>query len=119
MHVFVGPDFVVTIRHGETSELAEVRRWAESRPGSAAQRSPCDPLRVMDRVVDDYAPVVEGLESDIDEIEVEVFEGKPGVSAEVSRRIYALFREVVQFHQATQPLAGCSGAWYRGRRAGD
>ena len=49
--------------------------------------------------------MVEGLENDIDEIEVEVFENKP----DVSMRIYELFREVVQFHQATQPLAGALG----------
>jgi magnesium transporter len=59
----------------------------------------------MDRIVEDYVPVVEGLENDIDEIEVEVFGNKP----DVSRRIYDLFREVVQFHQATQPLAGALG----------
>jgi magnesium transporter len=52
--------------------------------------------------VDDYMPVVAGLENDIDEIEVEVFGNRP----DVSRRIYELFREVIQFHQATQPLAG-------------
>jgi magnesium transporter len=50
--------------------------------------------------------VLEGLENDIDEIEVQVFEGEPGSSPEVSRRIYELSREVIQFHQATQPLAG-------------
>jgi magnesium transporter len=53
--------------------------------------------------------VVEGVENDIDEIEVEVFEGNPGASPEVSRRIYELSREVIQFHQATQPLAGALG----------
>jgi magnesium transporter len=60
----------------------------------------------MNRVVDDYGPVADGLENDIDEIEVEVFGGDPGVS----RRIYELSREVIQFHQATQPLAGALGS---------
>ncbi len=109
VHVFVGPDFVVTIRYGETSELAEVRRWAESRPDLLRKGPHAVLYAIMDRIVDDYAPVVEGLESDIDEIEVEVFEGKPGASSKVSRRIYELFREVVQFHQATQPLAAALG----------
>jgi magnesium transporter len=63
----------------------------------------------MDRIVDDYMPVVEGLENDVDEIEVQVFEGNPGASQAVSRRIYELSREVIQFHQATQPLAGALG----------
>ncbi len=57
---------------------------------------------IMERVVDDYAPVVEGLENGIDEIEGEVFAGNPGVS----RRIYELSREVIEFHRATRPLAG-------------
>jgi magnesium transporter len=56
----------------------------------------------MDQVVDDYAPVVDGLENDIEEIEAEVFGG----NASVSRRIYELSREVIQFQRATRPLAG-------------
>ncbi len=56
---------------------------------------------ILDRVVDGYAPVVAGLENDIDEIEVEVFRGDP----EVSRRIYELTREVIEFQRATKPLA--------------
>jgi magnesium transporter len=56
----------------------------------------------MDQVVDDYEPVTEGLENDIDEIETEVFSGNPGVS----RRIYLLSREAIEFLRATEPLAG-------------
>jgi magnesium transporter len=57
---------------------------------------------IMDLVVDDYAPVVAGLENDIDEIETEVFGGNAGVS----RRIYELSREVIEFQRGTAPLAG-------------
>ena len=57
---------------------------------------------IMDRVVDDYAPVVAGLENDIDEIEDEVFGGHENVS----RRIYELSREVILFQRASKPLAG-------------
>jgi magnesium transporter len=57
---------------------------------------------IMDQVVDDYVPVVEGLENDIDEIETEVFGGNAGVS----KRIYELSREVIEFQRATAPLAG-------------
>jgi magnesium transporter len=55
----------------------------------------------MDRVVDDYVPVVRGLEYDLDEIEDDVFDGSPTVS----RRIYELSREVIHFQRATKPLA--------------
>jgi magnesium transporter len=102
VHVFVGQDYVVTVRYGEANELVEVRRWAESKP-ELLRKGPYAVLyAIMDRIVEDYVPVVAGLENDIDEIEVEVFGNKP----DVSKRIYELFREVIQFHQATQPLAG-------------
>jgi magnesium transporter len=102
VHAFVGPDFVVTVRYGETNELEEVRRSAEDRP-ELLRKGPYAVLyAIMDRIVDDYVPVVDGLANDIDEIEVEVFENKP----DVSKRIYELSREVIRFHQATQPLAG-------------
>ena len=54
----------------------------------------------MDQVVDDYAPVVAGLENDIDEIEDQLFSG----DTTVSRRIYELAREVIQFQRAIHPL---------------
>ena len=57
---------------------------------------------IMDRVVDDYAPAVAGVENDIDEIEDEVFGG--GVHADVSRRFYQLTREVIAFQRAIKPL---------------
>jgi magnesium transporter len=102
VHAFVGSDFVITIRYSEVNELGEVRRWAEDKP-ELLRKGPYAVLyAIMDRIVDDYVPVVAGLENDIDEIEVEVFKNKP----DVSKRIYELFREVIQFHQATQPLAG-------------
>jgi magnesium transporter len=57
---------------------------------------------ILDAVVDGYSPVVSGLENDIDEIETEVFSGDPAVS----RRIYELSREVIQFQRSTHPLLG-------------
>jgi magnesium transporter len=105
VHAFVGSNFVITVRYGEADELGEVRRWAESKP-ELLRKGPYAVLyAIMDRIVEDYAPVVEGLDYDIDQIEGEVFENKP----DVSKRIFKLFREVVQFHQATQPLAGGLG----------
>ncbi|ABG03038.1 magnesium and cobalt transport protein CorA [Rubrobacter xylanophilus DSM 9941] len=102
IHVFVGEDFVVTVRHGEASALRGVRERLEG-DRELLRRGPASILyAIMDRVVDDYGPVVDGLENDIDEIESEVFGGSP----HVSRRIYELSREVVEFHRATRPLAG-------------
>ena len=56
----------------------------------------------MDKIVDDYGPVLDGLQDDIDEIEVQVFDGEPGVS----QRIYQLSREVIEFQRAVEPLRG-------------
>ena len=100
IHVFSGPDFIITIRHGEASALDEVRQRLESEPDLLRRGSSAVLYAIMDQVVDDYAPVVEGLENDIDEIETEVFGGNP----EVSRRIYQLSREVIHFQRATKPL---------------
>ncbi|MDQ3910516.1 MAG: magnesium/cobalt transporter CorA [Actinomycetota bacterium] len=101
IHVFIGQDFVVTVRHGEAPALAEVRSRLEDEPELLRLGPAAILYAVMDRVVDDYAPVVDGLENDIDEIEAEVFGGNPGVS----RRTYQLSREVIEFQQATKPLA--------------
>jgi magnesium transporter len=100
IHAFVGEDFVVTVRHGEASTLDRVRKRLESMP-ELLRKGPLAVLyAIMDRVVDDYAPVVAGLENDIDEIETEVFSGNAGVS----RRIYELSREVIEFQRAIKPL---------------
>ncbi|NKX54157.1 magnesium/cobalt transporter CorA [Arthrobacter mobilis] len=100
LHVFAGPDFVVTIRHAESPQLAQVRRRLEQTPGLLALGPQAVLYAILDQVVDEYAPVVAGLENDIDEIEDELFHGEP----EVSRRIYQLHREVMEFQRATQPL---------------
>jgi magnesium transporter len=102
VHVFVGEDFVVTVRHGEASELGEVRKRLEGDPRLLRLGTEAILYTVTDGVVDDYGPVVAGLENDIDEIETEVFSGNAGVS----RRIYELSREVIEFQRATQPLVG-------------
>ena len=102
LHVFVGPDFVVTIRHAESPDLASVRRRLESTPDLLAFGPQAVLYAILDQVIDEYAPVVAGLENDIDEIEDQIFDG----DQDVSRRIYALSREVIEFQRATQPLIG-------------
>ena len=109
-HAFVGKDFVITVRHSEVPDLSEVRRRLENDP-ELLRRGPEAILHaIMDQVVDDYGPVVDGLENDIEEIEAQVFGG----SADVSRRVYELSREVIQFQRATDPLNEVLGALIRG-----
>jgi len=65
---------------------------------------------ILDSVVDGYAPVVAGLQKDIDEIETEVFGGDP----RVSRRIYELSREVIDFQRSVRPLLAMLGGLEQG-----
>src|SRR5215204_6158737 len=99
VHVLVGKDFVVTGRYEEIPALEEVRRRLEGEPESLRQGSQPILHEIMDQIVDDYEPVLEGLGTDIQE--VEVFGG----NEDVSQRIYELSRELVQFQRATSPLA--------------
>lgn len=100
VHVFVGPDFVVTVRHSDSPDLAAVRRRLESNPELLTLGPEAILYAIVDRIVDGYAPVVAGLQVDIDEIETEVFRR----DVQVSRRIYELSREVVEFQRTTSPL---------------
>jgi magnesium transporter len=100
IHVFVGPNFVLTVRHGPAGDLAAVRHRLEDEPDLLARGPEAVLYAILDSVVDGYAPVVAGLQHDIDEIETEVFHGDP----KVSRRIYELSREVIEFQRATRPL---------------
>ncbi|PZA20586.1 magnesium and cobalt transport protein CorA, partial [Modestobacter versicolor] len=106
LHLFLGKDFAITVRHSESPDLSRVRRRLESSPDLLARGSEAVLYAILDAVVDGYAPVVAGLENDIDEIEVEVFSGDPGAS----RRIYELSQEVVDFQRAAQPLTGILAA---------
>ncbi|MFF1545434.1 magnesium and cobalt transport protein CorA [Streptomyces sp. NPDC058291] len=102
LHVFVGPDFVITVRHGAAPDLSAVRRRMEETPELLKLGPEAVLYAILDAVVDGYVPVVSGVQNDIDEIETEVFRGDP----EVSRRIYELSREMVEFQRATRPLVG-------------
>lgn len=102
IHIFAGPDFVVTVRRAESPDLARVRRRMESLPGFLALGPDAVLYAILDQVVDEYEPVAAGLENDIDEIEDDLFGG----DLEVSRRIYDLSRQVILFQRATGPLPG-------------
>ncbi|WP_409331920.1 magnesium and cobalt transport protein CorA [Trujillonella humicola] len=106
LHLFLGRDFAITVRHSESPDLARVRRRLESEPALLAKGSEAVLYAILDAVVDGYAPVVAGLSNDIDEIETEVFRGDPGVS----RRIYELSQEVLDFQRAAAPLTGILAA---------
>ena len=98
--VLAGPRFVITVAHSDIPDLAAVRHSVEARPDLLGHGSMAVVHAILDRVVDDYVPVVAGVQKDIDEIEDDVFDGSPTVS----RRIYELAREVIWFQRAIKPL---------------
>ena len=101
LHVFLGPNFVITMRHSESPDLTGVRARLEGEDRDLLAMGPEAVLyAVLDRVVDAYLPVIAGLENDIDEMELQIFSGDP----QVSRRIYELSREVIEFRRATHTL---------------
>ncbi|AZZ55746.1 magnesium/cobalt transporter CorA [Rathayibacter iranicus] len=102
LHVFVGPDFVVTIRHADSPDLARVRRRLEEDPDLLARGPEAVLYAILDQVVDEYAPVVFGVQGDVDEIEDQLF--GEDTEAGLSERIYRLSREVIHFQRAVQPL---------------
>jgi magnesium transporter len=101
LHLFIGPDFVVTVRHADVPDLSRVRARMESQPELLSQGSEAVMYAILDEVVDEYQPVTEGLQNDVDEIEDALFDtGSP----QLSRRIYDLSREVIHFQRAADPL---------------
>jgi magnesium transporter len=98
--LFVGEDFVVAVRHREASRLVEVRKALEAKPQELALGPSAVLHAVVDKVVDDYSEVLAGVEGDIGELEAQVFSSGEAPT----ERIYKLKREVLQFHQATQPF---------------
>ncbi|MGW5360370.1 magnesium and cobalt transport protein CorA [Actinopolymorpha pittospori] len=100
---FVGPAFVVTVRHGDHSALGQVRRQLQENPDHLAHGPSAVLHAVADRVVDDYLTVVDRLQDDIDELEISVFSARGARNVE---RVYQLKRQVLELKRAVAPLAG-------------
>jgi magnesium transporter len=100
IQVFVGDGFIVTVRHGETA-LHDVRLALEQRPDLLRLGPGAALHAIIDRVVDDYGPVIAALEQDIRDVEGEVFSTATATPAE---RIYGLKREVLKLSGAIAPL---------------
>jgi magnesium transporter len=98
--VLLAPTFVITVRQGVASDLRDARRRLEQRPKLLAAGSSSALWAILDEVVDDYAPVIAGLERDIDEVEATVFSG----SVAPTERIYSLRNEATNFYRAVHPL---------------
>ena len=113
--LFLGPDFAISVRQGIASDLHPARLRLEQRP-ELLELGPAAVLwAVLDQVVDDYGPVVEGLERDIEEIESTVF----AAAVAQTERIYLLRREATDFYRAVHPLLGPLDSLERGGASAD
>ncbi|HXV52376.1 MAG TPA: magnesium/cobalt transporter CorA [Solirubrobacterales bacterium] len=98
--LFVSRTYVIAVRHGAASELKGVRRQLEGHPELLEAGPAAAVWAIVDKIVDDYQPVVEGIDNDITEVETSIF----AQGADATARIYFLKREVIEFHHAVGPL---------------
>ncbi len=110
IHIFTGPNFVITIRHSESSGVTRVRKRVEGEDQLIKLGGDGVLYALFDQIVDDYFPVLDGLENDIDEIEDALFAGEH----HVSQRIYELAREVNDFHRGVSPLTAVMNQYFAG-----
>jgi magnesium transporter len=101
INLFIGRDYVITVRHGEGTDLASSRRDLEQRAQVLEQGPAAAVYAVCDRVVDDYERVGAALEVDVDEVETSVFSPE---RTNDSARIYTLKREIAEVRRAVMPL---------------
>lgn len=101
INLFVGPDFVITVRHGEGASLAHARHLLEGREQVLAHGPSSVVYAVCDQVVDAYEEIIEALQEDVDEVEASVFSDE---RTNDSARIYVLKRELAEARRAVMPL---------------
>jgi magnesium transporter len=107
--LFLSRRYAIAVRHGEASELTGVRRRLEE--SNLLDRGPAAVAwAIIDKVVDDYQPVIEGIDNDIQEVEQDIFTA----GDDSTERIYFLKREVIEFHRAVFPLLAPLEALERG-----
>src|SRR5262245_36568288 len=111
--IFVGPQYIVSVRRDAQLGFTDVRRRCEQEP-ELLQHGPAYVLyALMDNVVDRYFPVLEDLTADIEEIEERIFSGQ-NTRAQIEA-LYSLKRKLMTLDHATQPLLEVTGKLYGGR----
>lgn len=101
--VFLGREFVITVRHGAHSSLTSIRQALEADPEQLALGPAAVLHAIADHVVDAYLGVAASIEDDVDEMEARVFAPKTVIGADP---IYLMKREVLELRRAVMPLAG-------------
>src|SRR5688572_12543152 len=101
-HVFVGDNYVVTVRHGSLLSHVGLRARCESTPQLLAKGPGYVLYALMDFVVDQYLPVVQRYEEQVQEVEEDILDGV--VSTESTARIYRLKRDLLMLRRTVAPL---------------
>lgn len=101
-HVFVGADYVVSVRHGESPSYSEVRIRCQSTPHLLRHGTAFVLYAIMDFVVDQYFPVIDALEDEMEDMEELIFGG--AVAGYTTQRIYELKRDLIAIKRAVAPL---------------
>jgi magnesium transporter len=102
-HIFIGRNFVITVRHGSLHSHIGVRQRCESTPQALANGPGYVLYALMDFVVDQYRPIVRSLEEDVQTLEDDVLENP--AAADATPRIYRLKRDLLTLRKAVAPLA--------------
>ncbi len=100
--LFTGPDFIISVRHGDHSELSRVRSGLEKNPARLILGPAAVLHAIADHVVDSYLAVTTAVQPDVDDLEELVFTPDTHIAVE---QIYLLKREIVQLRRAVVPLA--------------
>jgi len=110
-HLFVGPGYLVSVRHGPSLSYTEVRARCEATPQLLRKGPGFALYALMDFVVDQYFPIVDSLEEDLDQLEAEIFQEV--FSRETTARIYRMKRELLELKRAVSPLVDVSNRLMR------
>jgi magnesium transporter len=101
-HLFVGPRYIVSIRHGNTPSYAAVRTRCESNPANLAKGPGYVLYAIMDFIVDQYFPVLDTLGDQLERLEDEIF--SDDFDRKTVHQIYDLKRNLVEVKRAVSPL---------------
>jgi magnesium transporter len=101
-HLFVGPRYVVSVRHGASLSYADVRARCEAQPQLLAKGPSFVLHAIMDFVVDQYFPIVDALEDDLEALEEDIFTER--MSRDSTMRIYTLKRDLLEIKRGVSPL---------------
>jgi magnesium transporter len=101
-HLFVGRGYVVSVRHGASSSYAAVRERCESCPTVLSHGEDYILYAILDFIVDNYMPVLETLQAEVEAIEDSVF-SKPAEQVDV-QRLHMIRRDLLRFRNSVAPL---------------